>query len=409
MNSLKELYRIGFGPSSSHTIGPFRAGRVMIQRCPDAYRYRVTLLGSLALTGVGHFTDKSLERAFEGYNLEIVFDKESPSPQHPNGLILEALDKDDNVLDTWHTYSIGGGTLIDQGSSLDDFPHVYPHKYMSEIMQYCKDEKIELWEYVDRFDNDDIWEYLEEILNAMMDAIDHGLTNEEEFLPPKHMKFRRRAKSVYENTLNLKTNPVVQEQGLVSAYALAVSEENASMGVVVTAPTCGACGVVPAVLRYAKESRNLDKEQLKKALAVAGIIGLLAKHNASVSGAEAGCQAEVGVACCMAAAAYTYLLGLSIDHIEYAAEIAMEHHLGMTCDPIGGFVLIPCIERNATAAVRALQCAYFVELRGSEHTITYDEVLKTMIETGRDMNSDYRETSQGGLAKYFEKFVKEEE
>ncbi|MGL4389164.1 MAG: L-serine ammonia-lyase, iron-sulfur-dependent, subunit alpha [Brevinema sp.] len=404
MNSLKELYRIGFGPSSSHTIGPFRAGISIIKKCPDAYRYRVTLLGSLAATGIGHFTDKALERAFEGHRLEIIFDKKTIPVQHPNGLILEALDQNDNILHIWKTYSIGGGTLVDEGSSLDNLANVYPHNKMSDIMEYCAENQIELWEYVDRFDGDDIWEYLEEILDTMMAAIERGISNEEEYLPPKHIKFQRRAKSVYENALKYQKNLIVQEQGLVSAYALAVSEENASMGTVVTAPTCGACGVVPAVLRYAKESKKLDKETLKKALAVAGIIGLLAKHNASVSGAEAGCQAEVGVGCCMAAAAYTFLLGLSIEHIEYAAEIAMEHHLGMTCDPIGGFVLIPCIERNATAAVRALQCAYFVELRGSDHSISYDEVLQTMIETGRDMNDKYRETSQGGLAKYFKKF-----
>lgn len=406
MHSLKKLYRVGFGPSSSHTIGPFRAGQMMLEKCPNAYSYRVTLLGSLMATGRGHFTDKALEKAFEGHQLEIIFDEKTIPKQHPNGMILEALDKDKNIIHKWVTYSIGGGTLVDEGESLNDDHHYYPHNSMLEIMNYCKNENISLWEYVDRFDEKDIWDYLNNILNTMMEAIDRGLNSTEEFLPPKNMKLSRRARKMYENALHIQKSPSVQEQGIVSSYALAVSEENASMGIVVTAPTCGACGVMPAVLRYSKESLNLENnDKLIKALAVGGILGLLAKHNASISGAEAGCQAEVGVACSMAAGAYTFLLGLDIDHIEYAAELAMEHHLGMTCDPIGGFVLIPCIERNAAAAVRALQSAYFVKLSGSEHSISYDDILETMLETGRDMNENYRETAQGGLAKHLQKFL----
>ncbi|MGL4561308.1 MAG: L-serine ammonia-lyase, iron-sulfur-dependent, subunit alpha [Brevinema sp.] len=403
MNSLMELYRIGFGPSSSHTIGPFRAGQLMLQKCPDAYRYRVTLLGSLMATGRGHFTDKALEKAFEGHNLEIVFDEKTVPIQHPNGMILEGLDQQDNIIYTWKTYSIGGGTLVDEGASLKEQKQYYPQNHMVDIIDYCKKENISLWEYVDRFDVKDIWKYLEEVLDTMMASIENGLTNTEEFLPPKTLKIRRRAKQVYQNAIKLQKSPAVQEQGLVSAYGLAVMEENASMGIVVTAATCGSAGILPAVLRYAKESMNLDKEELKKALAVAGIIGMIAKTNASISGAEAGCAAEVGVACSMAAGAYAFLKGLSIDHIEYAAEMALEHHLGLSCDPIGGFVLIPCIERNAAAAVRAIQCAYFVEVSGSEHSISYDDVLQTMLETGHDMNEAYRETSKGGLAKYFDK------
>ncbi|MGL4677730.1 MAG: L-serine ammonia-lyase, iron-sulfur-dependent, subunit alpha [Brevinema sp.] len=405
MYSLKELYRSGFGPSSSHTIGPFRAGTIIKAKNPTATSFRVQLLGSLAATGIGHFTDKALEQAFGESPLEILWKDDVWPEQHPNGMILEALDSDGAIIDTWEVFSVGGGTLVNAGESTKSGTHTYPHNYLAEIMDYCKEKQIELWEYVDYFDDGDIWEYLEDIRQTMMTAIQKGLDNKEHYLPSP-LKYARRAPEVYKNTLS-ENNPSIRENGLLSAYALAVSEQNASMGIVVTAPTCGACGVLPSVLRYLQEVYHKSDEEICRALAVAGILGLIAKHNASISGAEAGCQAEVGVACAMAAGAAAYLLGYDIYHIENAAEVAIEHHLGMTCDPLGGYVLIPCIERNATAAVRAIQSAYFVHLTGAEHLITYDEVLQTMIETGKDMQSAYKETALGGLAKYYNKKLKE--
>ncbi len=399
MYSLKELYRSGFGPSSSHTIGPFRAGVIIKNKNPNADSFRVTLQGSLAATGIGHFTDKSLEKAFGDSKLEIIWRDDIWPEQHPNGMVLEALDKDGGILESWTVFSVGGGSLVNAGENINSGTHKYPHKNFFEIMEYCKENRLELWEYVLKFDDDDIWDYLDEIRQAMMNAIEEGLNQKERYLPSP-LKIARRAPEVYQNILN-EENPSIKEQGTLSAYALAVSEQNASMGVIVTAPTCGACGVMPSVLRYLQEAYNKSDEDIVKALAVAGVLGLVAKHNASISGAEAGCQAEVGVACAMAAGAASFLLGHSIGHIENAAEVAIEHHLGMTCDPLGGYVLVPCIERNATAAVRAIQSAYYVYLTGAEHIITYDEVLQTMYETGKDMQDAYKETAIGGLAKYY--------
>ncbi len=404
MYSLKELYRSGLGPSSSHTIGPNRAGLMMKSRCPSAASYRVTLQGSLAATGVGHFTDKALESAFGDSPLEIIWRDDVWPAQHPNGMILEALDSDGAVIDTWEVFSVGGGALVDSGESINSGVHVYPHNNFSEIKQYCIDNGIELWEYVQKFDSEDIWDYLEDIRKTMMQSIDDGLQNNGKYLPAP-LKYARRAPEVYRNAVK-ELSPTIREQGFLSAYALAVSEQNASMGTVVTAPTCGACGVIPAVLRYMQECYRKSDEEIRRAIAVAGILGLTAKHNASISGAEAGCQAEVGVACAMAAGAVSHLLGHGLNHIENAAEVAMEHHLGMTCDPLGGYVLIPCIERNATAAVRAVQSAYYVYLTGAKHLITYDEVLQTMMETGKDMCDAYKETSIGGLAKYYTQKLK---
>lgn len=405
MYSLKELYRIGLGPSSSHTIGPFRAGKIMCEKHPSINHFRATLLGSLAATGRGHFTDKSLEKAFEGKNLEIIWRDDIWPEQHPNGLILEAIDQDNNIIDTWKTFSVGGGTLVDEGASLKAGTHVYPHQYLKEITEYCKENDLTLWQYVEKFDSDDIWEFLEEIRIAMMNSIEAGLNYTSDYLPAP-LKYARRAPKMYQKSLT-EQNAVIRENGLVSSYALAASEHNASMGEVVTAPTCGACGVMPAILRYLQEIYHVDNQTIRKALAVAGILGLLAKHNASISGAEAGCQAEVGVACAMAAGAAAFIMGYDLNFIEKAAEIGLEHHLGLTCDPIGGYVLVPCIERNAVATIRALHAAYFAQLTGTEHLISYDEVIQTMIETGSDMAKAYRETSMGGLAKFYQKKLAE--
>lgn len=405
MYSLKELYRNGLGPSSSHTIGPFRAGNIFKERFPQAASFQVTLQGSLAATGIGHFTDKAIEQALGAENVKIIWREDIWPEQHPNGMIFEALDEQKNIIGTWAVFSVGGGALVDAGDNINSGDHKYPHKYFMEIMEYCKQENIELWQYVEKFDDKDIWDYLNNIRKTMIQSIHEGLENTDPYLPGP-LRYSRRAPEVYQNAIK-ELNPTIREQGLLSAYALAVSEQNASMGEVVTAPTCGACGVLPSVLKYMQDTYHKSDEEINKALAVAGILGLLAKHNASISGAEAGCQAEVGVACAMAAGAAAYLMNFDIYHIEYAAEVAMEHHLGMTCDPLGGYVQVPCIERNATAAVRAIQSAYYVSLTGAEHLITYDEVLQTMIETGKDMRDAYKETSIGGLAKYYNKKLKE--
>lgn len=406
MYSLKELYRNGLGPSSSHTIGPFRAGNIFRERNPEVASFRITLQGSLAATGRGHFTDKALERAFGTYPIEIIWRDDIWPDQHPNGMILEALDHNTQIIDTWNVFSVGGGALVDAGQDINVGVHCYPHHYLSDIINYCIQNDLTLPEYVTKFDSEDIWNYLEDMRLIMMRSITKGLETTEKYIPIP-LKYSYKSPEVYKKSIQ-EINPTIRENGLISAYALAVSEQNASMGEVVTAPTCGACGVLPAVLRYLQETYNKTDQEICNALAVAGILGLIAKHNASISGAEAGCQAEVGVACSMAAGAAAYLLGYDIHHIENAAEVAMEHHLGMTCDPLGGYVLIPCIERNAAAAVRSIQSAYYVYLTGSNHLISYDEVIHTMMETGKDMKEAYRETSTGGLAKYYNRKLQEQ-
>lgn len=399
MYSLRELYRIGFGPSSSHTIGPYNAVCAFKAAHP-APAYRIELYGSLAATGKGHFTDLSIQRGFDGSPAEILWKPEINPAQHPNGMKLIALDASGNTLAQQTVFSIGGGALVNEGQSLAEGKHVYPLNKMADILLHCKEKDIPLWRYVEDCEGPEIWGFLEEIRSAMMNSIQEGLNAEGEYLPAP-IKIKRRAKDMYQRALG-EINAGMRETAFLTAYAHAVSEQNASMGLVVTAPTCGACGVLPPVLRYMQEIYQLPNDQIHRALAVAGLLGLLAKHNASISGAEAGCQAEVGVACSMAAGAAAFLLGYKQGSIEYAAEVAMEHHLGLTCDPVGGFVLIPCIERNAIAAVRALQSAYYVKMTGEEHLISYDEVLNTMKETGKDLRDAYRETAAGGLAKTYQ-------
>ncbi|SFB82957.1 L-serine dehydratase [Brevinema andersonii] len=403
MYSLRELYRIGFGPSSSHTIGPFNAAVTFRKQFPDAYTFRVSLYGSLAATGKGHFTDGALKKGFEGVPLVIEWYPEVWHEQHPNGLLLEAFDKNGQLMGSELMFSVGGGAIVKEGQNLSEGIHVYPHNSMDNIVAYCKDKSIQLWEYVEEFEGLEIWDFLEEIRITMMQSIENGLNNKDQYMPVA-IPLIRRAPTMYAAAMR-ESNANIKENSILMAYAQAVSEENGSMGLVVTAPTCGACGIVPAVLRYLQEFYLLSDQDIRYALAVAGILGLLAKHNASISGAEAGCQAEVGVACSMAAGAAAFLLGHNIDYIENAAEIAMEHHLGLTCDPVGGYVLIPCIERNANGAVRALQSAYYVRLTGANHLISYDEVLKTMLSTGKDMLEAYRETALGGLAKIYSEKV----
>lgn len=407
MDTLKELYKIGCGPSSSHTIGPQRAVKKVKEKFSSADSFIVELWGSLAATGKGHFTDWIIIETFKPLTVEIKWMPNFVHELHTNGMKFIALDKNKETIGEHIIFSVGGGTIKDMDELVDTTPkkETYPLNSMKEIIEWCKKNNKELWQYVDEYEDPSIWEHLKEIYKAMDDAVTNGLNKEG--LLPGPLKYPRKAKEMFEKALTKRAALVFTNK--IFAYALAVSEENASIGQVVTAPTCGAAGVIPGLLRAMKEEYELKETDILKGLAIAGIIGNLIKHNATISGAEGGCQAEVGAACSMAAAMATYFMGGNIDQIEYAAESAMEHHLGMTCDPIGGFVIIPCIERNAICSVRALNTATYCLSTDGSHTITFDEVVKTMKETGKDMCSAYKETSHGGLAKYYERILLEKE
>lgn len=394
MESLRELYRIGAGPSSSHTMGPQRAAREFLSRRPDAAAYRVTLYGSLAATGRGHLTDVALERAFEGRRLEIAWKEDVVLDLHPNGMDFEALDGAGACLEAWRVFSVGGGALREEGAP--EPPSVYSLSTMDDLLRWCEREGEPLWRLVEVHEDADIWEHLEQVRATMRDSIRRGLDLEGAL--PGGLRLRRKAREVY---LKARRAGPGQHTGLLSAYALAVMEENASAGTVVTAPTCGACGVVPAVLQHVQETSACSDHEIDRALATAGLVGLLVKTNASISGAEVGCQGEVGTACAMAAAAAAHLMGGSPRQVEYAAEMGLEHHLGLTCDPVLGLVQIPCIERNAFAATRAMAAAEYALLGDGSHRISFDQVVKTMAETGRALPNAYRETSRGGLAATF--------
>ena len=403
MDTLKELFKIGAGPSSSHTIGPERATKRVKEKFPDADSYIVELWGSLAATGKGHYTDKIIIETFKPIPVEIIWKPEFVHELHTNGMKFIALDKDKNQIGEWIVFSVGGGTIRDYDELMDKSPkkEVYPLNSIKEIIKWCKDNNKHLWQYVEECEGPSIWQHLRYIDQAMADAVERGLRQNGDV--PGPFKYPKRAREMYEKALSKRASLVFTNK--IFAYALAVSEENASMGQVVTAPTCGASGVVPGVLRAMKEEYELVEKHILRGLAIAGLIGNLVKYNATISGAEGGCQAEVGTACSMAAAMATYFMGGNIDQIEYAAESAMEHHLGMTCDPVGGYVIIPCIERNAICAVRAVNTAVYCMSTDGKHTISFDEVVKTMKETGKDMCSAYKETSDGGLAKYYDRIL----
>lgn len=401
MESIRELYRIGLGPSSSHTMGPRRAADAFLKRCPNADHYTITLFGSLAATGRGHLTDQGLYACFGDRKMEIIWKPEEFLSFHPNGMLFCGYDAENQVMDRWEVFSVGGGQ-IRQAGEVYETRQVYPKTTLTEIMQVCAKNGWEFWEYVENYEAPDFWEFLSDVWNVMKTAINNGLNNRH--VLPGELHLRRNAAQFYRKTALLDEG--FRRTGLLSAYAHAVSEENASGGEIVTAPTCGACGVLPAVLRYVQEITSCSDVEIYQALATAGLIGNLIKSNASISGAEVGCQGEVGSACSMAAAAATQLLGGTIRQIEYAAEMGMEHHLGLTCDPICGLVQIPCIERNAHAANRALICADYAILGDGIHRISFDTVISVMMQTGCDLPSLYRETSFGGLAKAYEKPTK---
>ncbi len=393
MKSIRELYKIGRGPSSSHTMGPAKACQVFMKRHP-ADHYRVILYGSLSLTGKGHLTDQVIKETL--INVDVVFSSDFIE-EHPNTMDLIAY-KEQKEVGRARVYSIGGGTIRFEGEIFEETMHVYPHQSFLEIKEYCMKEKITLDEYVFRFEGEGIKDFLGDIWIAMKRAIENGLSREG--VLPGDLKVERKARYLFIN--QMKNEPAeIFENRMVSSFAFAVNETNASGGFVVTAPTCGASGTVPAVLKYMQERHRFNDEKVVKALAVAGVIGNIIKHNASISGAEAGCQAEVGSACSMAAAAHASLFRLSLDQIEYAAEIALEHHLGLTCDPVLGYVQIPCIERNAVAALRAIDACGLAYFLSNSRKIAFDTVVETMFETGKDMPANYRETSCGGLAKKY--------
>ena len=400
MKSIKELFRIGTGPSSSHTMGPRKAAEMFLERHPEAASFKVTLYGSLAATGKGHMTDVAIIDTLKpAAPVEIVWQPKVFLPFHPNGMTFAALDANKRLIENWTVYSIGGGALAESTQATNiESPEVYQMNSMTEIMLWCERTGKSYWEYVKECEDEDIWDYLDEVWKTMKEAINRGL--EAEGVLPGPLNLRRKASTYYIRATGYKQS--LQSRGLVFAYALAVSEENASGGKIVTAPTCGSCGVVPAVLYHLQKSREFSNMRILRALATAGLIGNIVKYNASISGAEAGCQAEVGVACSMASAAACQLFGGSPAQIEYAAEMGLEHHLGMTCDPVCGLVQIPCIERNAYAAARALDAIIYSSFTDGTHRVSFDKVVQVMKQTGHDLPSLYKETSEGGLAKDYQ-------
>lgn len=396
MKSLKELFRTGHGPSSSHTMAPAAAAQIFKSRFPAAASFEVILYGSLAATGKGHFTDQAIIKHLSPAPVEVIWKPDTLLPFHPNGMSFAAFNEKHEELGKGVFYSTGGGALKEEGLPEDENSERYPFKNMEEIMTYCRDEGIPLWEVVRRYDHEDIMDFLEEAILQMDRSIERGIVTEG--VLPGGLHLARKARNVFLKTRSLRQD--IQRTGLISSYAYAVAEENASLGIVVTAPTCGSCGVLPAVLRYARETRPLSRQEELHAVAAAGIIGNVVKTNGSISGAEVGCQGEIGVACAMAAAAAAAIFGGTIPQIEYAAEIGLEHFLGLTCDPLMGLVQIPCIERNAIAATRAVAAAEIALLSDGTHVIPFDTVVETMLQTGRDLPSLYRETSTGGLSKF---------
>ncbi len=396
MYSLKELYRIGKGPSSSHTIGPERACKLFLSENPKATSFVVRLYGSLAKTGKGHGTDKVIQSILPKVTVE--FDEQTECA-HPNTMDLIAY-----MGATKHAqmrvYSVGGGAIQVEGRKGTEGEKVYSLQTMSEIRSYCEKKNIRLCDYVFECEGEELKEYLLEVWGAMQEAVRRGISAAG--VLPGGLSVERRAQVLYKGVVE-DEGAEFRENRLVCSYAFAVSEENAAGGTIVTAPTCGACGVLPAVLKYSQEKSGYSDEEIVNALATAGLIGNLIKTNASISGAECGCQAEIGSACCMATAALAELRGLTLGQIEYAAEVAMEHHLGLTCDPICGLVQIPCIERNAVAAMRAINAASLAYFLSDSRKISFDLVIKTMYETGKDLRRPYRETAEGGLAKLYKK------
>ena len=397
MKTIKDIYKIGIGPSSSHTMGPQKAASIFNERYPDASTFEVTLYGSLAATGKGHMTDWAILNALQAPT-EIVWKPDVVLPFHPNGMLFKAFDGYKNLIGEWQVFSIGGGNLAEEGKQSEQ-PDIYPLSKMTDILNWCEQRGRTYWEYVYEYENSqEIEGYMSEVWQVMKAAVERGL--EAEGVLPGPLNLSRKA-AMYHIKASGYTH-TLRSRGLVYSYALAVAEENASGGRIVTAPTCGSSGVLPAVLYHLGHNHNFSEERILHALATAGLIGNLVKQNASISGADVGCQGEVGVASAMASAAACQLFGGSVAQIEYAAEMGLEHHLGMTCDPVCGLVQIPCIERNAFAAARALDANFYASLSDGQHRVSFDRVVRVMKQTGKDLPSLYKETSEGGLAKLSE-------
>lgn len=395
MESIKKLYKIGHGPSSSHTMGPLKAAQEFGAHHSDAASFTVTLYGSLAGTGKGHMTDVALLGELEPIApTTINWQPDIFLPFHPNGMTFRAFDSEGKETDSQTVYSIGGGDIVREGESRPEVHNVYPMDKISDILDWTKETGKSFWEYVEDHEDADVWDYLAEVWRVMKEAVERGI--EAEGVLPGGLGVRRKAISYYLHASG--HNVSLRSRGLVYAYALAVSEENASGGMIVTAPTCGSCGVLPAVLYHLSTSKGFSDKRILRALATAGLFGTVVKKNASVSGAEVGCQGEVGVACAMAATAASQLFGGTPAQIEYSAEMGLEHHLGLTCDPVCGLVQIPCIERNAYAAARALDSNLYASFSDGRHSVSFDRIVEVMKQTGHDLPSIYKETAQGGLA-----------
>lgn len=422
MKSVRDIYKIGKGPSSSHTMGPFKAVRHYLEHHPEEDHLHVTLYGSLAATGKGHLTDVAIQEAYSTWHptdretleckirrpgdVEIEWKPEENLQLHPNGMKIAAVNFDGDEFDRWTYYSIGGGDIICMEHPLEseDTDAPYEMTTLTEVMDWCNSTGKGYWEYVDQVEGKKpgFWEHMELVWKVMQEAVERGI--EQEGALPGPLNLRRKALSYHVRAFG--QGDTFKTRGLVFAYALAVSEENASGGTIVTAPTCGSCGILPSVLYHMKTRYGFSQTRILRALATAGLIGCIVKENASVSGAEVGCQGEVGVACAMAAAAVAQLMGGSPSQIEYAAEMGLEHHLGLTCDPVCGLVQIPCIERNAYAAARAMDAGIYALFTDGLHRVSFDHVVQVMKETGKDLPSLYKETSTGGLAKIIERNAK---
>jgi L-serine dehydratase len=396
MDSIKDIFKIGIGPSSSHTMGPRRAAQTFLEKAPQAVRFRVTLFGSLAATGKGHLTDKAILDVLGHERTEIIWEPTTFLPFHPNGMRFEGLTEAGTSFIQWQVYSIGGGFLSEGPGQTATTTINYPYTTMDGILKWYEETGRIFWEYVLEYEGQPVFDHLRDVWTVMRESVERGL--EAEGVLPGGLGLQRKASAYYRRAVGMREG--LRGRGLLFAYALAVSEENAAgSGLIVTAPTCGSAGVLPAVLYYLYRHHEVPEKRIIRALATAGLIGAIVKTNASISGAEVGCQGEIGVACAMAAAAVNQIFGGSPNQIEYAAEMGLEHHLGLTCDPVCGLVQIPCIERNAFAAARAMDANMYACLSDGRHSISFDTVVKTMLETGHDLPNLYKETSTGGLAK----------
>jgi L-serine dehydratase len=401
METLRELYRIGVGPSSSHTMGPRAAAIAFIEDyCSEGVQYFAYLYGSLAATGKGHLTDVAIRDSFEklGKNVSIFWKPNEFKPFHPNAVIFIGFDSQDKPIAEQTYYSVGGGKIVEEGKQNElGAISVYPRELnnMNKILKYCSNEGIQLWEFALNSEGPEILDYIQTVWSIMTASIERGI--DAEGVLPGGLKLQRKASSYHEKATQFRGDEGKSAEAL--SYALAVSEENAAGGIIVTAPTCGSCGVLPGVLYYLQKRYKFNDRKIYRALLTAGLIGNLVKMNGSISGAEVGCQGEIGVACAMASGAATQLLGGSIFQVEYAAEMGLEHHLGLTCDPMMGLVQIPCIERNAMATMRSIDHCTYALMSDGRHKVSFDDVVGVMMETGHDIPSLYRETSLGGLAK----------